>query len=356
MNYHNKYIKYKKKYIELKYNNNQYGGTNTYICVPNTAGKFPTYIECKNDKSSPVAPVAQVAPAPLVAHPLGFNTAYINPWNNRNSRLLFIALPIAQSSELGKRITAHFTNISQPDPFNDYDKNIKVCKSVYTPHITLINISIPEGSKLDTLLSNKTNFNSIANIITQLFINHFYITTAQLHSTFANYETLGKFIARVYDDKAYLQVVSEYNKNFRQAIINELISKIIPPKTTIITHTGKSPGHIPNPPPKSVPTFTHYSINSKPPTESEFAIANWFTENWIPHMSLINMSLIKLSKSTPIDIITQIKHAAAEPISFINLWPVNKTKTIPQINKSEPGSLEYIFVSYNNTHKIYLKI
>jgi hypothetical protein len=69
-------------------------------------------------------------------------------------------------------------------------------------------------------------------------------------------------------------------------------------------------------------------------------------------MSLIKLSLIK---STPGDIITQIKKVGTKPISFINLWPVNETKTIPKINISQPGSLEYIFVSYNK-NKIYLEL
>ena len=49
MDYYNKYTKYKTKYIELKYNNNQCGETGKYICLPNTTNEFSTYSKCKID-------------------------------------------------------------------------------------------------------------------------------------------------------------------------------------------------------------------------------------------------------------------------------------------------------------------
>jgi hypothetical protein len=46
MDYYNKYLKYKTKYLNLKYYNNQYGGKNKFICEPDPKGKYPTYDTC----------------------------------------------------------------------------------------------------------------------------------------------------------------------------------------------------------------------------------------------------------------------------------------------------------------------
>jgi hypothetical protein len=46
MDYHIKYLKYKTKYVNLKYDNNQYGGRNEFICVHDPDGKYPTYDTC----------------------------------------------------------------------------------------------------------------------------------------------------------------------------------------------------------------------------------------------------------------------------------------------------------------------
>jgi hypothetical protein len=285
---------------------------------------------------------------------------HISPWNNRNSRLLYIALPIAQNSDLGKRIVMRFNQLKLPDPFKNYDKNIKNNKGLYTPHITLINISIPEDSELDKLLTKDDKyFSVIANIITRLFITCFNIndstSTPQLHSIKTNYITLGDFIVKVYDDPLFLKNVSEYNNIFITSIINGLLSKI-PHMTKVIEHKGIDPGYTPVSKKGVTPTFTHYSINSKPPTESEFAIASWFTD-WKPHISLIKREQLPLAL-TPDNFITQIQKAgnAGTPISFINLWPIDKIKKIPVTGNSEQGSLEYIYISYNKIHKQFFKI
>ena len=47
MDYHNKYLRYKTKYINLKYYNNQYGGENEFICLPDSEGRYSTYDKCK---------------------------------------------------------------------------------------------------------------------------------------------------------------------------------------------------------------------------------------------------------------------------------------------------------------------
>jgi hypothetical protein len=61
MDYYNKYLKYKTKYLNLKYDNNQYGGENKFICLPDPEGRYPTYGKCntvrnvsfKSDEDAP---------------------------------------------------------------------------------------------------------------------------------------------------------------------------------------------------------------------------------------------------------------------------------------------------------------
>ena len=385
MDYHNKYIKYKKKYLQLKSTNNQCGGTNKYICIPNIRGNFSTYSACKDYESSlsvpaqvvpqvlvpvhaPVGhhtPPAQVVPQVLVpVHaPVGHHTPsaktpqIIKPWP-RESKLLFIALPIAQLSKLGKEIERRFSNIGRKNPFHNYGA---VGKSLYTPHISLIQIYIPDNSKLDELLSVKHIFEEIAQIIKDLFIDHFKIedinSVIQLHSIQGNYTRLGTWIGRVYDNPDFLQVVSKCNNEFEQSIITELLNRINLGAPSY-EHTDIPPSQMPNPYEGSIPTFTHYSMDPITSNTSEFAISSWYTTEWKPHISLA-----VVLKEDEEKFIKDFKdqgsqYNGGQPISFINLWNVNTGKSIKIPNKKdiyEFGSLEYIYVSYNK-YKIYINL
>jgi hypothetical protein len=408
MDYHNKYIKYKKKYLQLKSTNNQCGGTNNYICIPNIRGVFSTYSACKDDERSLYVPApAQVVPQVLVpvhapvghhtppvqvvpqvlvpAHapvghhtppaqvvpqvlvpvhaPIGHHTPpaktpqIIKPWPH-DSHLLFIALPIAQLSNLGKEIERRISNIRKESSFKNYGVN---GKSLYTPHISLIQIYIPNKSKLDELLSNKYIFDEIVQIIKNLFIDHFKInekhSAIQLHSIQGNYTRLGTWIGRVYDNPDFLQVVSKCNNEFGQSIITELLNRINLGAPSY-KHTDIPPSQMPNPYEGSIPTFTHYSMDPITSNTSEFAISSWYTTEWKPHISLAVVLKVDEEKFITDFKDQGSKEKGGQPISFINLWNVNTGKSIKIPNKKDIynlGSLEYIYVSYK-TAKIYIKL
>jgi len=212
MDFKKKYLKYKKKYLELK---NQIGG---WFVLPVSAGKntiringLPTgttlvHLEAfLKSKSVPISinPGMQIGndflinfkdnatavashklvvsalagpppynPGILIAPPAIAPPAFLRPWSV-DSKLLFIALPIAQSSELGKEIDFRVTRVTGTSPFNNFGQ----VEKLISPHISLLSINIPIGSKLDLLLSKKTFFKSFVVIITLIFRASFDVAT-----------------------------------------------------------------------------------------------------------------------------------------------------------------------------------
>jgi len=82
------------------------------------------------------------------------------------------------------------------------------------------------------------------------------------------------------------------------------------------------------------------------------AVSSWFID-WKPHISLSK------NVSNPKKFIKDIQSVVNKPMSFINLWEVNKQKRIPSIGQDKYGSLEYIYCSYDsgaNQQFIYEKI
>lgn len=286
MDYYNKYCKYKTKYSQLKYTN-QYGGANEFVCVLDPEGGFNSYADCLGMKS-------------------------LSPLSDHTSKLLFIGLPIAQTSDLGKEIFKSIFNMTNTTPFTDYAINgTNLC----SPHISLISIYIPKDSKLDKLLSNENTFQKIMAVIKDIFIHHFGVNRLEfleLHSKINDYTLSNEWIVRVYGEEKYVYYVSEYINNFKYAIINYLSD--------------------------------NYNLNKQ-------AILSWFTIStpWKPHLYL--------AKNTqPLSNFIHSMKQKPKQESFISLWSVNITKTLKREDTIErQGSLEYIYGAYDK-HKLYIKI
>lgn len=283
---------------------------------------------------------------------------YTRPWDS-DSKILYIALPIAQKSDIGKEIHSRFCKMGVPSPFTNFTTSTRLT----SPHISLFQLYIPTDSNLDELLSNPENFANIASIITDLFKDTFRINESeslQLHSQLGDYKMLSSWLARTYVDDKYLPKVVEHNYTpFRVQLRHILLKNLhdFPPGqfTSKITeeveeveevvqavHYASGSRHIP---------FTHYSRSPHRYPSSEMAIPSYYIESWTPHISL---SLIG-KDTNPEDFITKIKDAATNAMSYINLWPVDKKKTIPEIRQNRQGSLEYIYCTYGKNF-IYKKI
>ena len=291
MDYYNKYLKYKTKYVNFKYNN-QYGGAGEYVCVLDPEGDFDSYAACNG-----IDIVSQLS--------------------DSASKLLFIGLPIAQASNLGKEIEDHISKATGNTPFKDYAKD---GTNLDSPHISLISIYIPKDSELDKLLSDKAKFKVIMDYIKELFNHYFDVDhvnyRSELHSKEKKYKGFNEWIVRVYDEEKHLYYVSEHFDYFKHAMIEYLLD----------------------------------NINSKDHEQYKKAI----TTPWKPYLFLTkNIQYLKKF----IDIIT-LRNSKSK--SFINLWRVNKTKSI-RLNTGQGhylkqhGSLEYIYGAYDK-NKLYIKI
>ena len=297
---------------------------------------------------------AQPPVAPMPLFPMGAvpkaQPDFTRPWENE-SKILYIALPIAQSSQIGTEIETRFRNMKEKSPFTNFDTRIKLT----CPHISLFQLYIPSGSDLDDLLSNQEFFfDNIANTIKKLFIKTFKIDDSdslQLHSELGDYKMLGSWIARTYVDKMYLpQVVNNNYTPFRDQLGHILLGNLqsfpLDQFTSKIKKEVKQADHYKSGS-KELP-FTHYSMSPNMYPKSEMAVPSYYSESWTPHISLIG------NHSDPTDFITNFQNAAKKPMSFINLWSVHKIKMISEIGEQH-GSLEYIYCSYGKQF-IYIKI
>lgn len=259
------------------------------------------------------------------------------PWDTASNTLL-IALPIARYSEIGKELDARSSSVLGHTPFDKIDATFKY------PHITLLQIHIKSNSDVDKLLSIPKNFTDFTNAINILFVETFRLndlsSTPQLHSILGNYQQLGDWIARVYDDPVFLKKVISENYN---SFLEELIKKIFKALNKTVTTSKRQPFF--NASTKDQP-FTYCSSNGA----EQFAISSFYTDsNWTPHISI--------EKSNDASLIQKfMQSSTGKPISYVNLWKDTVSKNIKGIGEKK-GSISHIYYKYRNNHNYnFLKV
>ncbi len=305
MNFKDKYIKYKKKYIYLKkllqqsdYNSNIIEDLNLDNSI-NGGG-------C--DWSSPVKE------SPITSSNI------TKPWN-ANSNLLYIALVISKTSEVGIEIDARTLKVSRQSAFISYGSG----KLLISPHISLLQIYIKENDFLDKHF--KSALQHIGNKVMQIYLETFKNIT--IHSSYGEYEILGKFLTRNYNDntdaRKLLDNAKEAQKNFRVELNNYLFTELLKEQLTDISMEK-------HPPFQGGQMFDHYFKIPQTYPNSILAEGSYFTDGWTPHVSLF--------RTTDIGLVQKFKKAAgSHNMSYINLWGKQQT--------SLPPSLSYIYVSYD---------
>ena len=301
----------------------------------------------------PVAGAAAIAPRPGPAAGPGAGPGaghgaaagsipppFSQPWYPRTSKSLFIALPIERTSQIGIEIENRTIQVLGTSPYTTSPGS-----RLNDPHVSLLQIYIPDGSKLDTHLSNQAKLDNFMNEVKNIFIYSFKIDDnkpLQLHSPLGDYEFLGKWLTRVFDDSTYLNTIKANNYNvFMDSIILTLL-RIIDPSLSMVNFNQKiniysnALGKLRTP-----QTFTHFSINQP---DSEFCISSFYT-NWKPHVSLA------ISSNKP-DIASFQQAASGKSMSFVNLWRSITPKTvITQVRPlSLQGSIKSIYGAYDNKH------
>jgi hypothetical protein len=263
------------------------------------------------------------------------------PWN-QSSNVLYIALPIDINSHLGKEIDTRIRIVSGSSPFGPTSGIIK------TPHVSLLSIFIKNGSILDNFLKNQSNFNSLAQNITASFKNNIVTNSLQLHSDKGHYEILGKWLTRAFDDTIYLQILKnhyiDFKKNVNYLLLNNVKNFPVAQFTNFInTQQNINPHQIANNSPPQ--TFTHYSINPNTFPNSETAISSFFTDNFLPHISLMFSTD---PKNIPRIQAAGLRNGIQHPMSYLNLWGSQDKKNVPGVAAPMNGSISHVYVAYDN--------
>ena len=238
----------------------------------------------------------------------------------KNSKMLYIALPIPQESFLGRQIQTLMTPITG-DP---YKKNMLDELKLEIPHLSLLQILIPNKSNVYTYLSIPKNFYNFIVTIKEKF-KVFSSEKLSLYSKSDDYQKLNIWVARMYNDDLNNKlgnIKQKYTK-FIDEVSTELILKANPNKK-ITTSTIL---------PNSTPSYIHYSIDGN--INSELCISSYYYDKWEPHISLAKIG----DSSDPI--IQKIKkESSSKDESYINLWGYKESG-------EAPGSLSCVFATYD---------
>jgi len=121
-------------------------------------------------------------------------TKYDEPWSFVNSKMLYVALIVSPDTQVGKAIKDRFDYMNK---HNGYEiKSIyNKFRGVYNPdiitdpHLTLFNISIPEGKEIDKFILS--NFGAMIKIIMKNYIDYINNKKKMLYSAYDNYDILG---------------------------------------------------------------------------------------------------------------------------------------------------------------------
>ena len=292
-----------------------------------------------------------------------YGGALILPWFPMKSNQLYISAIIDPQSFLGSEIIARLT---------------KLGISIPELHISILEIVIPEtrenygpGHIADNPIDFyiKTSLNGVLkNNIRDIYNN--ILGNLLAYSTKDNYECYGNFFVRKYDDINFIPHVQRLFRDFKFAIIQELLnnsslnidfSNIIRP--LIKFNSSSDPKKLP----QITKEYTHYyqkGVNNYltgpiPPVRngqktSLFAISEYFdtTEidptgnitGWTPHVSITNDPS---ACSNKIKFQQDFKKSASKPISYLPLWASRINKQRPDDpTKRMNGSILKLKIQY----------
>jgi hypothetical protein len=244
-----------------------------------TKGLIPIKYCSRFPETMPVCP----------SEPLITNTApFAKPWLNVNSNLLFIGLVISEHSALGYKIRELNFALGKEDPYGVSME--ETGSKLALPHITLMNIYIPELSEysIHNMLMQDGNFSYIANTITSIIQQNIVkVPYKKLRSQNNIYEHFGNFVVKKYTDNSqgdFDNFINDRFLPFKTDIINSLLG-LLPSCQDTVGVQSCCPAYFPRN--KASQIFRHYSVDPEP-NVSNFAISKYFEEDLSPHISLYN--------------------------------------------------------------------
>jgi hypothetical protein len=254
----------------------------------------------------------------------------IIPWisNSTKSKLLYISLKIDPSSSFGKELKTTLGKISLHNPFEGPDEKY--------PHISLCNFNIKKNSKLDnflSLLNTREQFFNFAENIIKVITNELFVKQimgSQLSSTPGEYKELGKYFSRVYDGPIDMDPV-------RKEIINILLKKIG------ITQFYEKDINV------FKKKFKFYYDDNKLLNDDDIKLNSQIAQGeyeiirWKPHISILPI----------VDLKDEIKGQIikSDTLSKLNLWPSHTSRNFNighQISEQIKGDFNIIHFAYGH--------
>ena len=416
MNYFEKYLKYKNKYLNLK---NQSGGISTtaitaipgknYINVNGLPSSVQTYkdhllryLQLNNSKvtsiycpSSNKCSINFVDEATALAElktisgliaaydqsrtystasssssvvsagiraPILPQTKYYEPWATKNSKSLFVALVISPKTQVGTEIyrrlnTMRLVGQNDKQMYSTYNPRTNTYRPsgfLLDPHLTLFSLAIPEKGTIDTML--KSNLNLIVDDIKTIYNTDMAESAKQLYSAMGNYAQMGDWITRNYtDDDRRINQFSKTNfSDFLRNVKQTIFSYERIKEKDIVESTDHDHKRAPSIPKAKIPKFTHiYSAHGAPDTENSYMAISSFTTDFKPHISIANVNKLEgMNVDTFIDNFKKASPVPPSPGTALSFLNLWSDSTT---HGKFPGNISHIYVSYDKQH-IYVPV
>lgn len=248
---------------------------------------------------------------------------------------LYFQFEIDKNSVIGKELNDRKTKSKS-------NLDVLLGKNIYNtdiiPHITVLEIYFDISSNLGKTITDYITNNQKKEIISNIVKTAFntYLLNNHLYSQLGNYEKLGNFFTREYNQPQNKNAYS----NFKKYIYIELCKLINYDITTTKLNNYSY---------KSVNTKTNNNLNfnifftNDKNNTINYAISDYFYEDgWKPHLSIMKFN-DDINQNKFNEVINIFKsNTNGKSLSHINLWPVGK-----QIN-NHTGTLSKIKVTLNH--------
>lgn len=276
----------------------------------------PTKFCSTSLKIKPLKPLIYDDAAPLVP----------KPWLNVESNILYAALIISETSDVGLKIKS----LSALVGVNSYASEIN--DSLKKPHITLLRILLPDLTKnpLQGYFSSDLGFKKATEVISECVKKHIINKGIVLEAKNNEYMQFDTSVVKkfAYKQKGHSYFKYKIYKPFREDVINSLNKLISQDKISSIKCfpellDPQNPNEL----------FTHYTTDKSSKTSS-FAVEKRFIHNFNPHISIIESK----DKAYREDFINQIQGKDSLDINRIDL----SSKDISHIFVSYLGKWNYI--------------
>jgi hypothetical protein len=274
---------------------------------------------------------------------------YYEPWVDRDSKSLFIGLVISPKTQVGKEIYRRLEELNMTKRtgiYSRYDKVSKIYRPdgfLVDPHLTLCTLLVPEGKILDMVIQRE--WKSIVEKIQKIVHSKIFSKRKQLYSKLGNYKVMGSWVVRDYTDYDERIGEAQFNKRDFDDLLSSIVNEILTTGRIALetTHAIQDVRYaVAAIPEKSVVPTFTHICRNGLDNRDSYVAISSYTTDFKPHISIANVNKIDSS------FIEEFKKAAdsrgASAISFLNLWSDSEMKD------RFYGNISHIYISYGGVN------